>query len=51
MPALPNTRDPLRGLANKTTQSVATASAAFRKALARLVNNGGSHQGPEQRTR
>jgi len=41
MPAQPNTRDTLRGLASKTEHSVATASAALRLALARLVNNGG----------
>jgi hypothetical protein len=43
MPALPTTRDTLRGLASTTAQRVATAGAALRKALARLVNDGGSH--------
>lgn len=51
MPALPNTSETLRGLASKIVQSVANASAALRKALARLVNNGGGQQGPEPRTR
>ncbi|MCW2764467.1 MAG: hypothetical protein JWO11_426 [Nocardioides sp.] len=51
MPALPNSRDTLQGLVSRTEQSVATASAALRKALARLVSNGGRHQGPERRTR
>jgi hypothetical protein len=54
MPASPNTRhtrDTLRGLASKTVQSVANVSAALRRALARLVNNGGEQQGPEPRTR
>ena len=51
MPALPNARDSLRASASKTAQSVATASATLRRALARLVTNGGGQPGPERRTR
>ncbi len=43
MPALPTTRDTLRERVSTTAQRVATASAVLRTALARLVNNGGSH--------
>lgn len=51
MPALTSARNPLRALAGKTAQSVATASATLRRALARLVTDGGEQPGPERRTR
>ena len=50
MPAPPTARDPLHGLASKTARSVATATAAFRKALARLLG-GGWQLGRERHTR
>lgn len=51
MPALTSARDPLRAVASKAAQSVAAASANLRRALARLVTNGGEQPGPERRTR
>ncbi len=51
MPVLPSERDSLRSLASKTAQSVVTASANLRRALARLVTSGGGQAGPERRTR
>lgn len=51
MPALPSERDAPRALASKTGQSLATASATLRRALARLVTSGGGQPGPERRTR
>lgn len=52
MPALLDMRAALRGLAGNAAQGVATASTALRKALARLVSNGGgTHDGTERRTR
>jgi hypothetical protein len=51
MPALPTTSDTLQVLASKTGQRVTTASAGLRKALARLVSNGGNPLGSERHTR
>ena len=50
MPAVPSARESLRAVA-RTAQSVAAASATLRRALARLVTNGGEQPGPERRTR
>lgn len=50
MPALPSTRDTLRGLVGKTSQSLVVVNAALRRALARLIN-GGPQPEPERRTR
>jgi hypothetical protein len=50
MPALPNQDDALRALGTTVT-SVATAGAALRRALARLVVGGANRRGAERRTR
>jgi hypothetical protein len=51
MPAMPNRDDALRALGTKTVQSVATASATLRRALARLVTSSGNQRGAGRRTR
>ena len=51
MPAMANRDDALRALGTKTVQSVATASATLRRALARLVTSGGNQLGAARRTR
>lgn len=50
MPALPTTRETLRGLATRTAQGVSSVNAALRRALARLIT-GGQQPGSERRMR
>ena len=51
MPAMSNRADALRAFGTKIAQSVATASATLRRALARLVTSGGNQRVAERRTR
>jgi len=51
MPAMPNRADALRAYETTIAQSVATAGATLRRALARLVTRGANHPVAERRTR